>query len=104
VGASAVAIVSPTWDEPYGLVAAEAMSCGTPVAAFARGAVPEIVSSSGGRLAAPHDVRSLAQAVVDARALDRGRVRAHAVEHLGIDPMVDGYERVYRSIRHQVAA
>ena len=36
-GSSAVAVVTPQWDEPYGLVAAEAMACGTPVAAYARG-------------------------------------------------------------------
>lgn len=104
VGGSAVAIVSPAWDEPYGLVAAEAMSCGTPVAAFARGALPEIVSSDAGRLAVPGSVASLADAVREALALDRGGVRAHAVEHLGIDPMVDGYERVYANVWSGVTA
>ncbi|MCL3819633.1 glycosyltransferase [Aeromicrobium wangtongii] len=103
VGGSAVAIVSPTWDEPYGLVAAEAMSCGTPVAAFARGAMPEIVAPVGGTLAVPGDVQSLADAVRSAGRLDRGRVRAHAVDRLGIDPMVDGYERVYEQVGGEAA-
>ena len=35
---AAVAVVTPAWDEPFGLVAVEAMAAGTPVAAFARGA------------------------------------------------------------------
>ncbi|WP_111720474.1 glycosyltransferase [Homoserinimonas sp. OAct 916] len=97
VGESAVALVSPAWDEPFGLVAAEAMACGTPVAAFARGALPEIVGRVAGRLATPDDVGSLAEATIDARRIDRTKVRAYAVEQLGVDPMVDGYQRLYKS-------
>ncbi|MGA8209334.1 MAG: glycosyltransferase, partial [Nocardioidaceae bacterium] len=46
VGSSALCLVTPLWDEPYGLVAAEALSCGTPVLALARGGVPEVVADS----------------------------------------------------------
>lgn len=41
VGMSAVALVAPQWDEPYGLVVAEALVCGTPVVAYSRGGIPE---------------------------------------------------------------
>ncbi len=92
---ASVALVTPAWDEPYGLVAAEAMACGTPVAAYARGAMPEIVSSEAGVLAIPHDIPDLARAVIEARECDRAAVRAHAVEHCSQQRMVDEYLRFY---------
>ena len=45
VGGAAAALVTPVWDEPYCLVVAEALSCGTPVVAFARGGIPELLLS-----------------------------------------------------------
>ena len=95
VGRAAVAVVSPVWDEPYGLVAAEAMACGTPVAAFRRGALAEIVVDGVGALAEKDDVGALAAAMGRAHDLDRDVVRRHAVEHLGVERMVSGYEDVY---------
>ncbi len=105
VGSSAVAVVTPAWDEPYGLVAAEAMSCGTPVAAYARGALPELVTNDTGRLATPGDVPMLAVAMRLASGLDRDAVRGHAATHLSLERMVDDYERIYAGLtRPEVAA
>ena len=98
VGGAAVAVVTPQWDEPYGLVAAEAMACGTPVAAFARGALPEIVDDSTGSLAAPGDLDALANAMQRAAALDRGEVRRTAEARFAKARMVDDYERLYLSV------
>ena len=95
VGFASVAVVTPQWDEPYGLVAAEAMACGTPVAAFARGALPEIITPESGRLAEPDSVESLATAITESRGLDRTQVRARAVDHFSLERMVDDYERLY---------
>ena len=53
VGHSAVAFVTPVWNEPFGMVAAEAMACGTPVVALARGGLPEIIDAASGRLLRP---------------------------------------------------
>ena len=104
VGRAAVAIVSPAWDEPYGLVAAEALACGTPVAAFRQGALAEIVTAESGALAAPGDVDSLAAAIVRAREADRRLVREHAVRHHSSERMVTAYEDVYRRMTLPVAA
>lgn len=98
VGGSSVAVVTPAWDEPYGLVAAEALACGTPVAAYARGGLPEVLSDDTGRLATPGDVGDLARAITDALTLDRAACRAHAVAELSLARMVDRYEDLYTAL------
>jgi len=104
VGRSAVALVTPIWNEPFGLVAAEAMACGTPVVAFARGGLPEIVDRQSGRLLPPADPSGLApeqllaavQAIEEASALDRRTVRRRAQQRCSSASMLRGYERAYR--------
>ena len=98
VGRSAVAVVTPAWDEPYGLVAAEALACGTPVAAYARGGLPEVLTPGTGRLAAPGDTEMLAGAIRAASGLDRARCREHATVNLSLSRMVDLYEALYAEL------
>lgn len=98
VGRSAVAVVTPVWDEPYGLVAAEALACGTPVAAYARGGLPEVIAPGTGRLAAPGDTDMLAAAIRAAAGLDRARCREHASKNLSLSRMVDLYEDLYTEL------
>ncbi len=97
VGHSAACLVTPEWDEPYGLVAAEALACGTPVLGFARGGLPEVVSADCARLVDPGDVDAAAALVPEVAALDRAAARAHALRHCSVDAMVDGYARLYAS-------
>jgi glycosyltransferase involved in cell wall biosynthesis len=95
---SRVAVISPCWEEPFGLVVVEALACGTPVAAFARGAIPDLVDEATGRLAAPDGVAELARAIREASALDRDACRARAEARFGIDIMLDRYEALYRRV------
>ena len=104
VGGAAVTLVTPRWDEPFGLVAAEAMACGTPVAAWASGALPEIVDDTTGRLAAPGDLEGLRRAVTQASGLDRAGVRRRVVARFDRRTMVDAYLRVYERLAGPRAA
>lgn len=96
VGGARAFLCTPMWDEPYGLVVAEALACGVPVAAFARGAIPEILDPSCGVLAMPDDVASLAAAGRAALTLDRRDCRKRAEHICDARRMVDGYEALYR--------
>jgi len=98
VGGAAVALVTPQWDEPYGLVAAEALACGTPVAALARGGIPEILDDSSGRLVPPGDAEALRRAVIDAAAMPRSAARARAETHCSQDGMITRYLDKYREL------
>jgi glycosyltransferase involved in cell wall biosynthesis len=83
--------------EPFGLVLAEAMACGTPVAALDRGAVREIVDDGVTGLVFD-DLEQMVDGLPRVFDLDRGRVRQRAVERFGIDRMVDEYAAVYHKL------
>lgn len=86
--------------EPFGLVLTEAMACGTPVAAFARGAANEIVEPgvTGGLF---DDADALVAALPAVMALDRAAIRARAAARFGADRMVDAYVALYQHLaRH----
>jgi len=98
VGASSAALVTPRWDEPYGLVAAEALACGTPVLGFARGGLPEVVDRRSATLVAPDDVPSLAAAITRRGQLDRQAARRRAERHCSLPRMIGEYERLYTEL------
>lgn len=90
------ALVFPIdWPEPFGLVMAEAMACGTPVIATPKGAAPEVVAEgSTGFLCA--GVEEMVAAVGRCGDLDPADCRRHAQANFSAEAMVRGYERVYR--------
>ncbi len=98
VGGARAFLCTPCWEEPYGLVVAEALACGVPVAAFARGAIPELLNVHCGVLANPDDPASLAQAAVAAQRLDRRACRTHAERYCDSERMVDEYEALYLAL------
>ncbi len=107
------------WEEPFGIVLIEAMACGTPVIAFNRGSVPEIVKDGvTGFIIEPDDghtrnhsgplsvqktgIDGIVEAMRRIREIDRKDCRQHVQEKFSIDHMVRGYERVYMSIRDSI--
>ena len=91
-GAS-VTLLPVHWDEPFGMVGAEAQMAGCPVAGYSRGGLVEIVEPGvSGFLSEPGDVRGLAEAAMAATRLDRVAVRESAVNRLGLDSSLDAYE------------
>ena len=101
VGRAGAAVVTPRWNEPYGMVVAEALACGTPVAAFARGGIPEILSPQCGRLAGADDVDGLVRAIKVVVGLARHHARERAVAHCSLSSMVTAYEHIYGELADQ---
>ena len=83
--------------EPFGLVLAEAMACGTPVVALDLGAVREVVDDGVTGLVFSN-LGEMVEQLPRAFALDRRRVRERAVQRFGVNRMVNEYEAVYERI------
>ena len=95
----AIALLVPIdWPEPFGLVMIEAMACGTPVIAFNRGSMPELID---------HGVTGFLVDSIDAAAdaigrigeIDRAACRAAVTARFTVDRMADRYLGLYRSLR-----
>ncbi|MBW2042757.1 MAG: glycosyltransferase family 4 protein [Deltaproteobacteria bacterium] len=94
----AYALLHPIgFDEPFGLSVVESMACGTPVIAFARGSMPEIIEDGvTGFLV--HGLDEMVHAVPKIQDLDRRQCRRRVEERFSVDRMVEDYIRVYEQI------
>jgi glycosyltransferase involved in cell wall biosynthesis len=85
------------WPEPFGLVMIEAMACGTPVVAFNRGSVPEVIDD-GVTGFIVETVEDAAEAVAEISRLNRAEIRATFERRFSVEAMAAGYEEAYRGV------
>ncbi len=101
IGDAEVSIITPCWDEPFGLVVAESLACGTPVAGIARGALPTILDQYTGVLTKSCDPEEISRCIHEAAKLDREACRKHAADRLCRIAMVEQYEHLFSEVVHQ---
>jgi UDP-glucose:tetrahydrobiopterin glucosyltransferase len=104
--ARACAVLCPArWEEPFGMAAAEAQAAGTPVIAYDRGALAEIVRDrKTGFIVAPDDVAGAAQRVKQLARISRADCRRHADANLSLEAAITAHERLYNQVRFRTRA
>ena len=97
-----VLLVPIDWPEPFGLVMIEAMACGTPVIAFNRGSVPEVIDD-GVTGFVVEDINGAIGAVDRLSHLSRENIRRHFEQRFTARRMAQDYLGVYRSLAEKFA-
>jgi UDP-glucose:tetrahydrobiopterin glucosyltransferase len=93
---AAVVLAPSLWDEPFGMAAAEAQACGTPVVAFRRGGLAEVIADGvTGFLIAPGDISAAADSISRVAGLSRLACRSHAERHIDLERSLDAHEQLY---------
>ena len=97
LGEAAALLFPIDWPEPFGLVMIEAMACGTPVIAFRRGSVSEVVEDGISGFVVD-TIEEAVRAVQRIVTLDRARVRAAFERRFTVDRMARDYVQIYREL------
>lgn len=97
---NALAFLNPIqWDEPFGLTVTESMACGTPVVAYRRGSMSELITDQQtGFLVKPDDENDFIEAVEKVGQIRRAACRQAVEGKFSVRAMTDGYEAVYRKV------
>jgi glycosyltransferase involved in cell wall biosynthesis len=99
MGHAAAFLLPVEWDEPFGLVAVESLATGTPVVAYRRGGLGEIVDYTSGELVEPGDLDAFVAAVAKAVEKDPLECRRRA-ERFSLEAMITGYETLMAGLLH----
>ena len=97
LGAAAAFLMPVLWDEPFGIVMAEALACGTPVIGFGRGAVPEVVREGLTGFVSP-TVDHMVEAIGRIGELNREACRQDAEKRFSQEALVRTYESIYAAV------
>lgn len=98
LGAAAALLMPIEWDEPFGIVMAEALACGTPVIGFRRGSVPEVVRDAVTGFVCD-SVDGAVEAVRRLPTLNRSDARTDCEARFSHDVVVSAYEQLYAEMR-----
>ncbi len=85
------------FDEPFGLSVAESMACGTPVVAFNRGSMPELIADSETGFLVD-DLEQARYALSRLKTIDRRNCRRHVEQNFSVDLMVERYIEAYKKV------
>jgi len=105
LGGGVATLFPATWEEPFGLVMIESMLCGTPVIAFPRGSVAEVVEEgvTGFLVDSVEAMGERVRALAAGAPFDRARCRAVAASRFGAEHMVAAYAALYAATAARTA-
>ena len=98
IQSAAMTLSTPVWDEPFGLVVIESLACGTPVVAFDRGAMSEILDAQTGVIVPPDNTEAMAEGMKQVKRLSRYSCRKLALEKFSLETMIDNYFQAFEQI------